>query len=489
MKKETKNLCKYLLEDKRKLDKTAFFYCDQEYSYKELYTLSCLYGEYIRKRVYPGNKMIIHIVDQPKSIFLFLGAIKVGVHPIFLNRKQDIEKVMDIINEEDIQLIICDYDKINDQRFLHIDDISIEKEKIFHSFYTQENGIFSIFSSGSGGKPKLIAHSYNDVLACIESSGENVIHIEKEDIFYSQSSFAFAYGIVSGLFLPFAYGATTILNKDGNIFEIVKTVQARKPTLFFAVPVIYKNMIRMAKMNAIYFNTIRLFISAGELMPSHMIQEWENIFKKTILQGIGSTELLYLYISNTLADNKYGSLGKVLPGYFVEIRDENGRKIYEENTIGELYIHGNSLSSDVFLYDNVSNEAGTIWLKTGDLVSRDSEGFYWYKGRSLESFKINGMWVDSTKIVEIILAFDKVKEVIVTGKLSETDTTKIVAYLQIKEEMDDEDIKRIKGNISKFMGREFVPSKFYIIDEFPRNINGKIDRKKLLMKSDYKKVF
>lgn len=104
----------------------------------------------------------------------------------------------------------------------------------------------------------------------------------------------------------------------------------------------------MAKMNAIYFNTIRLFISAGELMPSHMIQEWENIFKKTILQGIGSTELLYLYISNTLADNKYGSLGKVLPGYFVEIRDENGRKIYEENTIGELYIHGNSLSSDVF---------------------------------------------------------------------------------------------------------------------------------------------
>ena len=188
MKKETKNLCKYLLEDKRKLDKTAFFYCDQEYSYKELYTLSCLYGEYIRKRVYPGNKMIIHIVDQPKSIFLFLGAIKVGVHPIFLNRKQDIEKVMDIINEEDIQLIICDYDKINDQRFLHIDDISIEKEKIFHSFYTQENGIFSIFSSGSGGKPKLIAHSYNDVLACIESSGENVIHIEKEDIFYSQSS-------------------------------------------------------------------------------------------------------------------------------------------------------------------------------------------------------------------------------------------------------------------------------------------------------------
>ena len=100
-----------------------------------------------------------------------------------------------------------------------------------------------------------------------------MIHIEKEDIFYSQSSFAFAYGIVSGLFLPFAYGATTILNKDGNIFEIVKTVQARKPTLFFAVPVIYKNLIRMAKMNAIYFNTIRLFISAGELMPSHMIQE------------------------------------------------------------------------------------------------------------------------------------------------------------------------------------------------------------------------
>lgn len=489
MKREKRNLCEYLLENKKESDKVAIFYGNQEYSYKELYYQSCLYGEYIRKRVSPGNKMIIHIVDQPKSIFLFLGAIKVGVHPIFLNRNQDIQNVMDTVTEENVQLVIYDYAKINDSRFLHIDDVRVEEQKIFYGFYANENKIFSIFSSGSSGKPKLISHSYDDVLACIESSGENVIHVQENDIFYSLSSLAFAYGIVSGLFLPFAYGATTILNKEGDIFEIARTVRVKKPTLFFAVPIIYKNFIRMAKMNAINFNTIRIFMSAGELMPSNIIREWERNFKKTILQGIGSTELLYLYIANTLHSNRCGSLGKVLPGYFVEIRDENGQKIYEPNRIGELYIHGNSLSSDILSYDNIANENGIVWLKTGDLASRDSEDFYWYRGRSVDNFKINGMWVDSIKMAEIISEYDKVKEVIVTGELSENDITKIVAYMQVKEEIDNQDIKKIKTIISKSMGREFVPNKFYIVNEFPRNINGKIDRKKLLMKLDCTRIY
>lgn len=489
MKKEKKNLCKYLLENKKESDKIAIFYGNQEYSYKELYYQSCLYGEYIRKRVSSGKKMIIYIVDQPKSIFLFLGAIKVGVHPIFLNRNQDIKNLMEVVTEEDVQLVIYDYIKINDSRFLHIDDIRVEEQRGFSGFYTNANKIFSIFSSGSSGRPKLISHSYDDVLSCIESSGENVIHVNENDIFYSKSSLAFAYGIVNGIFLPFAYGATTILNKEDNIFETVRTMQVKKPTLFFAVPVIYKNFIRMTKMNSIKFNTIRMFMSAGEFMPSNIIREWENKFKKTILQGIGSTETLYLYISNTLHSNRCGSLGKVLPGYFAEIRDENGKKIDEPNRIGELYIRGSSLSEDINSYNNISNDKGIIWLKTGDLVSKDSENFFWYRGRSVDSFKINGMWVDSIKIAEIITKYDKVREVIVIGELSENDTTKIAIYMQVKEEINDNDIKKIKTIISKSIGREFVPNKFYIVNAFPRNINGKIDRKKLLANLSYKKIF
>lgn len=489
MKEKRKNLCEYLLANKKEEEKTAILYDGQTYSYKDVYRQSCLYGKYIRERVSPGNKMIIHIADQPRSIFLFLGAIKVGVHPILLNHNQNINNIMDILDENNVQLIICDYAQTKDARFIHIDNIRIEGEIEEDEFYNNTDRIFSIFSSGSSGQPKLISHSYEDVLACIRSSGENIIHVETDDIFYSQSSLSFAYGIVSGLFLPFAYGASTILNRKGDIFEVVNTVKLKKPTLFFAVPVIYKNFIRMNKMNVINLNSVRMFISAGELMPFDIIQEWEKMFKRTILQGIGSTELLYLYISNTLQENRCGSLGKVLPGYFAEIRDENGQKINQPDIIGELYVRGDSLSSDILLYDNIYNEHGTIWLKTGDLASRDSEGFYWYCGRCVDNFKLNGLWVDSIKIAEIIKQYDKIRDAIVIGKLSTNDTTKIIAYIQVNENIENRDIKKIKTMISKSIGREFIPDRFYIVDEFPRNINGKIERKKLAMKIDFKEMF
>lgn len=489
MKELSKNLCEILLENKIESNKIAIIYGDKKYTYKEVYHQVCMYGEYLRKILLPNSKMIIHINDQPKSIFLFLGAIKVGIHPIILNKNQNIKNVMKQLNEENVQLVVCDYDKMSNLKFIHINEINLVSERYFNEFYESGDKVFSIFSSGSSGKPKLISHSCNDVLACIKSYGENIIKTKQDDIFYCQSSLAFAYGIVSSLFIPFFFEASSILNVNGDIFEIAKTVENKKPTLFFAVPVIYKNLIRMAQIDSIDFKSIRIFISAGEFMPGNIIKKWEEVFNKTIIQGLGSTELLYIYISNTLIENKIGSLGKILEGYKAEIRDENGKKISEQNRIGELYISGNSLSIDVYSYNNIFKENGNIWLKTGDLATKDIENFYWYVGRITDNFKINGNWVDSAKISKIIGESSKVKEVIVVGELSKNEPTKIVTYIQAQELLNSQDIEKIKEQISKYLGRESIPYKFYVVDKFPRNVNGKIDRKKLLMGVNIIKAF
>lgn len=174
-------------------------------------------------------------------------------------------------------------------------------------------------------------------------------------------------------------------------------------------------------------------------------------------------------------------MGKVLKGYNVEIRDENGKKILGPDKIGELSVSGNSLSTDIIDSNEVFIENEHVWLKTGDLVKIDSENFYWYMGRVSDSFKINGSWVDSNKIANILNKHPKVKEAVISGKLSKDEPTKIVAYIEEEKYISECDIKELKAMVSKSLGREFIPYMFYIVNELPRNANGKIDRKKLLV--------
>lgn len=435
------------------------------------------YNQYGKPYIKNSNDLYFNISHSCDWIICAWSNHEIGVDLENIN----IENIMDTLEREKIKLVICDYNKNNDIRFIHIDNLTLNYEKTSAEFWAYETKVFSIFSSGSSGKPKLISHSFDDVLTCIKSSDENIMHVQESDVFYSQSSLAFAYGIVSSIFIPFAFGASTIVNTNGDVFEIVRTVQEKKPTLFFAVPIIYKNLIRMAKISDLDFSSVRVFLSAGELMPPKIITEWEFIFKKTILQGIGSTELLYLYISNTLCENKAGSLGKVLKGYNVEIRDENGKKILGPDKIGELSVSGNSLSTDIIDSNEVFIENEHVWLKTGDLVKIDSENFYWYMGRVSDSFKINGSWVDSNKIANILNKHPKVKEAVISGKLSKDEPTKIVAYIEEEKYISECDIKELKAMVSKSLGREFIPYMFYIVNELPRNANGKIDRKKLLV--------
>lgn len=235
----------------------------------------------------------------------------------------------------------------------------------------------------------------------------------------------------------------------------------------------------MEKTNSDNFSSVRAFVSSGETLPSSIIDMWACRYNKMIIQGYGSTETLYIVISNDINNVKRGSSGKLLDGYQAKICDFNGNEVVSANKVGELYLSGGSIAKFSQNANEAQEASKAIWWKTGDLFKVDDEGFYWYVGRIKDNFKINGAWLDAYKISNIIEENIKILESVVSGEISNNDTTKIVAYIVAKQKIEEEDIKNIRFTIIKKLGRQYVPQKFYLVENIPKGITGKVNRSKL----------
>lgn len=272
MREDKFNLCQILFNNKTSPEKTAIIYNYDNISYRELKNKICQYGTFFMKmHIRPNDTVAIYIEDSPESIYCFWGSILIGAHPVILNKKLEWSEVARICAGINVNVLIID----TDDNFTLPYTISIRniKDALGESNYTMhltaaDKEIFTIFTSGSTGTPKRIEHSYADVVHCIESYGKKVLGITENDIFYSQSKLAFVFGLVSTLFLPFAVGATAILNHKDDIQEIGKISCQYRPTLFFAVPIIYKMLLKMEKTNSDNFSSVRAFVSSGETLPS-----------------------------------------------------------------------------------------------------------------------------------------------------------------------------------------------------------------------------
>ena len=483
MREDKFNLCQILFNNKTSPEKTAIIYNYDNISYRELKNKICQYGTFFMKmHIRPNDTVAIYIEDSPESIYCFWGSILIGAHPVILNKKLEWSEVARICAGINVNVLIID----TDDNFTLPYTISIRniKDALGESNYTMhltaaDKEIFTIFTSGSTGTPKRIEHSYADVVHCIESYGKKVLGITENDIFYSQSKLAFVFGLVSTLFLPFAVGATAILNHKDDIQEIGKISCQYRPTLFFAVPIIYKMLLKMEKTNSDNFSSVRAFVSSGETLPSSIIDMWACRYNKMIIQGYGSTETLYIVISNDINNVKRGSSGKLLDGYQAKICDFNGNEVVSANKVGELYLSGGSIAKFSQNANEAQEASKAIWWKTGDLFKVDDEGFYWYVGRIKDNFKINGAWLDAYKISNVIEENIKILESVVSGEISNNDTTKIVAYIVAKQKIEEEDIKNIRFTIIKKLGRQYVPQKFYLVENIPKGITGKVNRSKL----------
>ncbi len=341
---------------------------------------------------------------------------------------------------------------------------------------------FFLYTSGSTGGPKAAVHRHGDMLATFETFARGVLGASEQDRTLSVSKLFFAYGLGNGMYFPLGAGATTILNPDKpRPDKVLELVAKHRPTLFFTVPTFYAALLREAEQGAAAdFSSVRVAVSAGEALPVEIFEQFKRRFGLEILDAIGSTEMLHMFISSVPGRIRPGSCGFPLPGYEAAIVDEGGRIVPQGQT-GNLWVRGPSAFSEYWGKPEKTQAARAgEWVVTGDKFYCDPDGYYFYCGRSDDMMKVAGMWVAPGEVENALLAHPAVAEAAAVGR--EVDgLTRLVGVVVLRHgaaagpALEDELRQFVRARLTAYK----APQQIVFAAELPKTATGKIQRFRL----------
>jgi benzoate-CoA ligase len=334
-----------------------------------------------------------------------------------------------------------------------------------------------LYTSGTTGSPKAAVHRHGGIRVVAETYGARVLGIRPDDRCYSMAKLFFAYGIGNSLFFPFSVGATTVLEPARPTPDLVADVVARhRPTLFFGVPTFYSALLA-ADLPTDTFRTVRQGVSAGEPLPSALLQRVRERFGFEILDGIGSTEALHIFLSNTPGAVRPGSSGTPVPGYRVRLVDESdGTEVVKAGEAGALYVSGDSVAGGYWCRAETSRRAFQgEWLRTGDTYVRNDDDTYTYLGRSDDMIKAGGIWVSPSEVEARLLEHAEVTEAAVVGLPDADGLDKPVAAVVLRagSALTEADLVEFcRAGLAAFKR----PRRVVIAPELPKTATGKLQR-------------
>jgi benzoate-CoA ligase len=342
---------------------------------------------------------------------------------------------------------------------------------------------FWLYSSGSTGRPKGTVHSHANPYWTSELYGVGVLGLSEQDVCFSAAKLFFAYGLGNGLSFPMSVGATTLLmgerpTPDATFKRWRGEVGGVKPTVFYGAPTGFAGMLASPALPARSEVALRLVSSAGEALPAELGERFKRHFGIDIVDGIGSTEMLHIFISNRPDRVRYGSTGWVVPGYEIELRGDDGRPV-PDGEIGDLYIHGPSAA--MMYWGNRSKTRETFqggWTKSGDKYVRNSDGSYTYSGRSDDMLKVSGIYVSPFEVEATLVQHPAVLEAAVIGVPDAEGLTKTKAFVVLKagsHATTDELKAFVKDKLAPYK----YPRQIEFVAELPKTATGKIQRFKL----------
>ncbi len=339
---------------------------------------------------------------------------------------------------------------------------------------------FWLYSSGSTGKPKGTVHTQANLYWTAELHGKAVLGLTEKDTVFSAAKLFFAYGLGNALTFPLSVGATALLMAERPTPQAVfKRLVDHQPTVFYGAPTGFGGMLASPDLPARDQVALRLCSSAGEALPRDIGERWTAHFGCEVIDGIGSTEMLHVFLSNRPGDVRYGTTGMPVDGYAVQLRDENGAVITHHNEIGDLYIQGPSAA--LMYWNNREKSRDTfqgVWTKSGDKYTRDPDGYYTYAGRNDDMLKVSGIYVSPFEVEATLVQHPAILEAAVIGKQDTDGLTKTKAFVVLKagQSLTDADVKAFcKEHLAPYKYPRFVE----FVPELPKTATGKIQRFRL----------
>ena len=342
---------------------------------------------------------------------------------------------------------------------------------------------FWLYTSGSTGTPKGSMHLHRDLVVTAVLYGVGVLGIRAEDVVFSAAKFFFAYGLGNSMSFPFYVGATAIVTAGRPTPDVVMEVMRRhSPSIFCGVPTLYGAILANSDHHrATASKDLRICISAGEALPAAIGENWEERFETPILDGLGSTEMLHIFLSNRDGEVRYGTSGKPVAGYELRLITEDGEGA-APGELGELWVNGGSAA--VAYWNQREKSLDTFhgpWTRTGDKYTVDEDGFYRYRGRTDDMLKVSGQWVSPFEVESALNANAKVLEAAVVARADEDGLIKPMAYLILApgEKPSDTLVDELKEYVKERLAPFKYPRWIKFVDDFPRTATGKIQRFKL----------
>lgn len=487
-------------------DNTAIIDDDGAYSYSELLERvnragNALLGLGLRQE--SRVAMIMH--DGINFPAVFWGAIKVGIVPVPINtmlRTQDYEYVLNDCRAQAVIVSASLLDELRSsldkQRFLeHVivdgealgGDISLTALMAEASAHlepastTADDVAFWLYSSGSTGAPKGVLHLHRHLAATAGLYAQGVLDIQEEDVVFSAAKLFFAYGLGNGMTFPFSVGATAVYTAARPTPDrVMQVLREQQPTIYCGVPTLFAAILAdEANGRDTGSQRLRRCISAGEALPREVGERWQQRFGADILDGVGSTEMLHIFLSNRPDDVRYGTSGQAVPGYQLRLVDEAGADV-NTGDIGELLVNGPSACTAYWnKRDKSLDTFEGRWTRTGDKYYCDDEGYYHYCGRTDDMFKVSGQWVSPFEVESTLIAHERVLEAAVVAYDAGNNLLKPRAYVVLKDGVApvDDLIEELQGFVKARIAAVKYPRSIKFVDSLPKTATGKIQRFKL----------
>ncbi len=439
----------------------------------------------------PEQRVLLVMHDAIDFPAMFLGAIKAGIVPVPINTLLAPKDYAFMIDDSRARAIIVSdalADKIDppsDVRVIKTSELDplleARSPKLEAATTSADEIAFWLYSSGSTGTPKGAMHLHSSLEKTAELYARGTLGIRKDDVVFSAAKLFFAYGLGNALTFPLSIGATTILASERVTPALVARVMAKHaPTIFCGVPTLFASL--LADPAFIVSKKLRVSTSAGEALPKHVGSAWRDRFGSDILDGIGSTELLHIFLSNRHGDVKYGTSGKPVHGYTLEIRGEEDGAPCGDGEEGVLWVRGTTACAGY--WNNREKSLETFhgaWTRTGDRYVRDEDGYFTYSGRADDMLKVSGIWVSPFEVESALASHEAVLEAAVVGHADADELVKPKAFVVLKDatragaELEAELKAWVKSKLAPYKYPRWID----FVRELPKTATGKIQRFKL----------